>query len=427
LIPLLILLLFLSLLPPSGPAANARVQAIGASLIDRQVGAVGSRLAASSPANAVAWLNRQGSVAGAALGADRATVQIHFRDGAQVAILPAAVRRVPLQPLFTAHLQRATSPAPAPNARAIVLEPFADELNLGPNAGQQEASFLTAAGFTADVKRNTDVTVETMEALTGYSVVYMETHAGALQGGDAIVVTGQVSPAQVNSSPYAGMYAEHSLMQAFVAGQQGQPILYNAITSIFVQQHMGTFSTSSILFLNGCEILAAPVFWSALQAKNAGTLISWDQQVYSATDERAADVVLGQLQKGGTVASAISAAQAQGLGTSIGAGTTAHLGLLGYADNTLAHAMAGDQIPTVTPTLTPVPTATPLPVKKKVKCKRGTKLIHGKCRKVKAKPTATPTPTPKPKPKPKAKHRPTPTPKPKAKAKKHCKKKGCKR
>jgi hypothetical protein len=321
---------------------------------------------------------------------------------------------VPVRTLFNTQLRQVRSHSSAQGTRAIVLEPFADELNLGPSAGQQEAGFLTTAGFTVDIKRDTDVTVETMENLSGYSVVYMETHAGALSGGDAIVVTGQVSPAQVNSSPYAALYAEHSLMQAFVAGQQ-RPVLYNAITSIFVQHHMSAFSNSSIVFLNGCEILAAPLFWSALQGKNVGTLISWDQQVYSDIDERAADVVLGQLQKGGTVASSVGAAEAQGLGTSIGGGTIAHLGFLGYADNTLAHAMANDQIPTVTPTptLTPTATATPRPIKKKVKCKRGYKLVHGKCRKVRAKRKPTPTPTP--------------TPKPKAKAKKHCKKKHCKR
>jgi len=192
---------------------------------------------------------------------------------------------------------RDTSPG-----KAIVLEPFADELGLGPDAGQGEVTSLQAAGFSVDVQRNAEVTVSTMESLSNYSVVYMETHSGTLGDGDAIVLTRQTSSAGINN-----LFKDGSVAQGLAYGDQA---LYIAIKSQFVLQHMGKFPDSSIIFLNGCELLGANVMWDAFHQQGVATMISWDNKVINTLDEQAADFMFPRLANGETVASNVEAAKA---------------------------------------------------------------------------------------------------------------------
>lgn len=403
---------------PADPALHGGGEGswAGLSARDRQQGAFAAQLADNRPQRAVRWLRRQRGVKSALPGTDGKTIEIRFSDGAQVVILPRTVRRTtPSAGLALLRRNQILGPGTG-GAKALVLEPFADELQMGPDAGKVEADALTRAGFAVDVLRNQDVTVGIMEQLANYSVVYMETHSAVLPGGDAVVVTGET-----DTTPYASLFKDHSLLQAYVAGDKTRT-LYDAITSVFVTRHMGAFPNNSIVFLNGCAVLQAPALWNALQQQNVSTLISWDADVYSSDNEVAGDYVMTNLANGDTVATDTSSAVTKGLGTSVVDGKTAHLGFLGDGGNTLALALSHATVtptptttasptltltPTPTATLTPTatpkprrtatrrkPTATPTPTPRTTKkarttCKKGWHKVHGKCR-----------PKPKPKPKP---------------------------
>jgi hypothetical protein len=116
-------------------------------------------------------------------------------------------------------------------------------------------------------------------------------------------------------------------------------------------------------------------------------------------DDISAQLVLSYLVSGDTVAESVSAAQRQNLGQSDVGGVVATLGFLGDGENTLAKVRGvplvklvttstptptATSTPTATPTATatPTPTATLKPRSQAVKCKKGTKLVKGKCRKV---------------------------------------------
>jgi hypothetical protein len=232
-----------------------------------------------------------------------------------------------------------------------------------------------------------------MEKLADYSVVYMETHSFSYSNGDAVVATGE---------PYGNTYddlrADHSVTPVLVAGDPSETP-YFAITTAFVQKHVGTFPNSSIVFFNGCNLLGASLLWGALHGQNLTTFITWDGEVPDTVDEAAAQFLFDHLAQGDTVASGIAQAQSSGVGVS-GVGQSAtRLGFVGDGNDTLARALAG-LASTPTPTSTSAATATP---------------------------TATSTPTPKAKAKHKAKHKskpkptPTPTPKPKHKQPAKCK------
>ncbi|MBV9279241.1 MAG: hypothetical protein JOZ41_04095 [Chloroflexi bacterium] len=270
----------------------------------------------------------------------------------------------------------------AARGRAIVLEPFASELGRGASAGDAQASALAQAGFHVDELKDSAVTVGVMETLGSYSVVYIETHSGVLPDGDADVVTGET-----NTRPYATLFNEKSLLQAFVAGDPSGT-LYDAITAKFVRLHIGAFPASSVVFLNGCGVLAAPLFWDALHDQNVSTLISWDNDVDGDITDAAAQLLFTNLIQGGTVASAVTQVRAAGLGTSVVGTAVAHIGYIGDGGDTLQRALSGatpTPTPTPTPTDSPTPTVTPTatPVPKaagKKKCKKGKRLVHGKCR-----------------------------------------------
>lgn len=279
--------------------------------------------------------------------------------------------------------------------RALVLEPFADELQLGTDAGQPEVDALTRSGFTVDILRNAEVTVAALLRLSDYSVVYWDTHAAVLDNGDAVVVSGERAGAS-----YSSYYQDHSLVQAFVAGDPSKT-LYNGVTGQFIAAHLDAFPDDSIIFLNGCSALSASVFWQDLAARNVATLISWDEKAQSVSNERAAELVMDRLALGDTVDKAVAEARLAGLGTTIIEGVVAHLGYRGWGGDTLASALTGrasdtptsTPTPTLmpTPTSTPVPTATPLPTaapkprtplnkRKRHKCRPGQHRVRGKCR-----------------------------------------------
>jgi len=382
----------------SAPYGHAQYQ--GLSPVERAQGAAAARLAGRQPGAVARWLHHQTDVSTVVVGPDHATIAISFRDGAELAILPATLPRA--RPTFVSLMRPASVPDsmvrdPGTTGRAIVLEPFATELGLGPTAGQDEANALTRAGFTVDVLRDAQVTVGTMSTLSSYGAVYFQTHAGVLPDGDAVVVTGETDPA-----PYADLYRDHSLIQAFVAGDPAKK-LYNAITSHFVTGHMGAFPNGSIMFINGCAVLSAPVFWKALQQQNVSALISWNGDVYSSSNEVAGLYVTTRLVNGDSVSTAVDDALQAGVGFDVVGDTVVHLGFSGDGAATLSAVLGRKATPTPVPstaTPTPVPTAmstatpTPAPtatrtalpttptVKKHRRCKRSNRhFVHGKCRK----------------------------------------------
>lgn len=299
--------------------------------------------------------------------------------------------------LARASKSDARSLDPNPPGRALVLEPFATELGYGPDAGSSVVQTLTNAGFTVDVKRDDQVTVPVMQSISQYSVVYIETHSQTVDN-HGFLLSGDQDAADYtlmrrDCSPSNPNYC--ALMQGFAGHDSTR--LYNAITDRFLQDDLaGSFPNSTIVFINGCNMLAAPSFWTALAAKNAGVMVSWDDEVDSAITEPSAALFFSDLAQGMSVKDAIAAVTTSGLGTSTFTDLTdghtyiAHMGFFGDGTDTLARAKAGDpppatQTPTATATATPTPTAKP--VKKIVRCKRGYHKSHGKCVKTKKKAT----------------------------------------
>lgn len=294
--------------------------------VDRRIGLIAAQHAASNPRRTVAWLRRQRGVA-AHLGPDGRTIEMRFADGRKIAILAGDVKGVRLaaSAVRLAHFQV--------GARAVVLEPFASELALGANAGRPEADTLSSAGFTVDRLIDGQVTVAAMRTLPHYSVIYMETHAGLLSGGDAVVATGQTDMAGEQA-----LLDDHSLIQVLVAGDPSHQ-LYLGVTSAFVTRYMASFRNHTLLFLNGCQLLAAPEFWTALSGRHVGTLISWDQDVSGSLEGEAARVVLDRLAAGDSVSAALRVAHDDGVDLSVVDGHVSRLGFLGDGANTLAAAM----------------------------------------------------------------------------------------
>jgi len=388
--------------PAAFSAPYGHTQYQGLSAMERAQGAAAARLAGQQPGAAARWLRHQTDVSAVVMGPDHATIDISFRDGAELAILPATLSRSrpTLLPLVRpASVAGSMVHDPGTAGRAIVLEPFATELGLGPTAGQDEANALMRAGFAVDVLRDAQVTVGTMGTLSSYGAVYFQTHSAVLPDGDAIVVTGET-----DTAPYVDLYKDHSLIQAFVAGDPAKK-LYNAITSHYVTGHMGTFPSGSIIFLNGCAVLNAPVFWKALQQQNVSAMISWDADVYSSSNEVAGSFVTTKLVNGDSVSAAVNDARQAGVGFDVVGDTVVHLGFSGDGAATLSAVLGrkassppvpstSTPAPSATPTLVPTATPTPLPtatktarptsptVKKHRRCRRSDRhFVHGKCRK----------------------------------------------
>jgi len=380
------------------------------------LGIASMRLGHQPVSHVLAWLRHQASVRSALLGDDGRTVDIRFRDGSRAAILPSTVSKVRLPlSLLHAHLHPLSGDhAPAAAAPAVVMEPFASQLGLGPHAGDTEVSDLQSAGYSVDQLYDTQVSVNALTTLAQYNVTYMQTHAGVVTGGEGIVASGE----PVNGDPnVAPLVRNGSVIPIGVSGSSQR---YYGITSSFITNYEGQFPAHSLEFLNGCNLLSAPRFWAALQAKGAGVLVSWDREATS-TDNFIAGVKFFQYMDnpGTSVASAIAAVRAAGFGTSQVEGTTANLGYLGDGTITLGNAAAAPektpQPGTPTPGLPvatgqpansgPTPTAlvlrTPIPTVAVTAQPTATTV---------AQPTAANTPVPTPTPSPTTTPVPTPQP-----------------
>lgn len=247
---------------------------------------------------------------------------------------------------------------PASGGRALVLEPFQDQLLLPLDAGQIEANALQSAGYQVTILRNSQVTVGVLETMNQYNVVYMHTHSGPFQGGDGVVATGQ----RADQGPsVADLVSDGSVDPVTVSTLNGvqTPEHYDAITSTFVQKHLGAFPAHALIFINGCGMLKAPAFLKALTDKGAGVVVSWDNEATNFDNYLAGAATFNLMAQGATVAAAIQREQAAGYGVS--SPTNQSKASLGYVgDGSITLQIANTPIPpTPAPTATQAPAAAP--------------------------------------------------------------------
>ena len=288
------------------------------------------------------WLQHQSGVRSAAH--DGSTLGVLFRDGTRGVILPAWRGRVRAIGALRRRF-RPLSHTHSPVGRALVLEPFAAELGLGPSAGDPEVHQLQHAGYQVDQLYDTAVSVKALTSISQYNVVYMHTHSDPFGGGDGVVATGQLANDDVS---VGALLQDGSVVKVGVSGSND---IYYAITSTFIRQHEGFFPSHVLVFLNGCSLLKAPVFWQALSGKGVGVMVSWDLEATSQDNYLSGAAFFAELGQGLTVSAAIQAEKAAGYGSSNVNGQKATLGYLGDGSITLSSAA------------TPAPTSTPVPAK----------------------------------------------------------------
>lgn len=355
------------------------------SMRDRATVPTASHLAATSPHRAAVWLGHQSVVASVRIQSDKRTLDIQYRDGASLVILPPELHAHWVPSRGFTRLSTTHGPVrDGAQPRALVLEPFAHQL--GRTEAQTLTAKLTQQGFKVDLYEDQAVTVGVLESMANYSVVYIRSHSNVYGDGDAMVVTGET-----DAGPYAALFQDGSVAQATVAGEPNTN-LYVAIRAPFFTKHVGMFPTDSVVFINGCAVLGATTFWGALHSRGDSALIGWDNEVYSFVNEAAASAVFDHFGAGQSVRDDIKAATDLGYGVSTVGDKVSHLGYTGNGDLTLQEVLtqsaptptaASTPIPTATATATPTSTPTPHKTtthKKKLHCKRGYHIVHGKCR-----------------------------------------------
>jgi hypothetical protein len=341
------------------------------------------RLGRLDPAQKLAAARRSPQVRAAVLGRDGATIDLTFRDDTTAAILPAAppiVRRAPVRLLASSGTQ-----APGAQGRAAVLEPFLTELHLDAHTDDSAIASLRSAGFSVDFLSDTAVTVATMATLAPYRVIYLNTHSGVNQYGEGVIATGEVAAsAKVGGDPAADALVKEGT--AMIVAVSGSDTLYYGLKSGYFRQYEPAFAPGSLVFINGCSLLRATLFWDALSAHGLATFVSWDNPVAPPGDSTAAALVLASLSTGRTVDEAVADAVRAGYGWMVTEGQKA---ILGYRGDGGLQLIPDTPSPTSTPTPTASPTSTPTPEST-------------------ATPIASPTPSPTRKPTQKASTTPSP-------------------
>lgn len=286
------------------------------------------------------WARGHSGVRSVGRGPDGHTITLDLADGVRASLLAGPISRVRLSPSGLRPRMRMAAPG---QPRAVVMEPFATELGLGSNAGDLEKSALQGAGYSVDQLYDQQVTLASMAALHTYNVVYLETHSGVNTGGEGVVATGQL--AGDNDPGVAPLLKSGAAILVHVSGSQQ---IYYGITSTFITYYENNWPGNSIVFLNGCETLTAPLFWQALHARGVGVMVSWDKEATSMDNYLSGGAFFAEMATGLSVAAAIAAEKSAGYGTSNVNNTTANLGYLGNGALTLRDA-ANPPAPTATP------------------------------------------------------------------------------
>lgn len=357
-------LLWLAIVPASGAALSPRASSVR---FDMAVTGKASVMRSHAGMQQVRlWLDRQPSVSRSSGGRDGTTISIYFRDGFHTGILwPRAHSHTRIRPSVLVSPVNRVNRMLQTGRRAIVLEPFRTELQLGPDAGASETSALQAAGYKVDTFSDAGVNVDVMKTLGTYNVVYDDTHSGVNEYGEGVVATGQVYNANTDLEQYMH---EFSVMPVAVAGS---PLLFYGVLSRFVQSHMDAFPPESIVFWNGCDMLRASRVWTALQQKGVVAMVSWDGEVLPSDAVDSAGTFFGALSSGADVIHAMAAVRSAGQGTShVDGQAIARLDFVGEGRATLSGLLSPEQptpamiaSPTaLPPTSNPTPTTTPLPV-----------------------------------------------------------------
>lgn len=341
------LILLLPLTPSPRPAGPSWFTAADAAVLHRAAHLMVHR----APATVAKRLLRAHAASSAVVGRDGRTLNLVLPDGTRAAILPRSPHPAALLPSFRPLIRtRAGS-----GQRAIVLEPFHEELALPGSEGPDEASALRAAGFNVDVFTDQQVTVQTMLSLTNYNLVYMLVHSGINQYGEGVIATGQIATPDPAVKPY---YQDHSVI---VTGVAGTSTNYFGVVSEFFAWHAGQFPPDSIVIADGCSLLQAPLLWKAFQSHGVSTMVGWDAEAMSPDEVAAGQQFTAAFAGGASVADAIASVSAKGYGQSDVLGVIGHFGYLGDGSLTVNDVLSPHPTPTALPTSLPIPTATPVP------------------------------------------------------------------
>jgi hypothetical protein len=309
-------------------------------------------LGRGTPLSVARWLDRQPAVRAARLGADGRTLTIHFADGSRGVILPPVTRmtRLSLRPRALLQSQAQSGQS----GKAAAFEPFATELGLSPASFDPVVSYLHQSGYAVDAEYDGQVTLATMATLAQYNVVYILSHSGVEDNGTGVLATAQETACKPHTSPDGTVQA---------VAVWGVSTCYLAITQTFIEK-LPHFPWNSVVFLNGCTLLASHPFWVSLANQGVGTMVSWNGDALGQDDFLTAQAFFGEMQGGLSVSSAVDALLSLGYGRSSYQGKIATLGYRGDGTLTLktaAAAVAPSVTPTLIPTDTPAPTRTPVP------------------------------------------------------------------
>lgn len=276
-------------------------------------------------------------------------------SGSHVPVRPAAASGLAASP---GNGLRPLVGSRAALGRALILEPFASQLNMGPHAGDAVAEALMEGGYTVTQLYDNAVTLNTMATLSQYNIVYMQTHTGVNKDtGEAVVASGQVADVQTGGPAVS---PDYQTMTVNVEG--GGNTLYDGVMSGYIRTHEGQFPHDALIFINGCDFLDGKQFWNALAAKGVGAVVSWDSWTDPLQVNTAAQLFFGYMDQGMTVASAVEAVKAAGYGVSTTPGEPpAHIGYLGDGSLTLRRQLQQPTSTPAPPTATPTPTPVRLP------------------------------------------------------------------
>ncbi len=229
----------------------------------------------------VDWLKTQPNVEDAAIGEDRMSIWIKYESGVEGIILTESFKSLVEIEASQANsdrylrLKNNPSSTSTTNNKALILLPIDSVPKYKDESVDEIEAYLQQSGFSVEIYRDEDVTVDLMKTVSTYSFVYMATH-GCVGLIGSEVMTGEVA----NSSTIALFW---NLLKAgrtsglTIVMPPGTDKIYFGLNENFFDDYV---YPSTFVYMNACSSFKNDSLADTFLNNGASVYLGWDNSSF---------------------------------------------------------------------------------------------------------------------------------------------------
>lgn len=174
------------------------------------------------------------------------------------------------------------------NKKAICLAPFST-LNFNDKAGKIREKILKLDGFSCDIDKGSDVTVEIMKGLYKYGIVYMVTHGGIIGGDPCLALNYIITDdfydkykSEFSGKKYGRLrFGYKNAVQEWMDENKIADKAYVMVAPSFISAYANQSYPNSLIYVDACYSLANTNMAKAFTGAGAHTYCGYQTKTFA--------------------------------------------------------------------------------------------------------------------------------------------------